>query len=264
MPLQTPSHSTRNDHTSPPPPQPTLLTFTPPPTYTLGRRDVGTLTQEQIAALRGISPDAPPLPLTRGRKPSPADFHESQRGGQTTFHGPGQLVAFLICDLRAHGLSPRAYIRLLEDAVVGTLSAYGLRGHTTENPGVWIGDAGDGVPRGDDRKVASVGVHLRRSVSSFGVGVNAGTDLGWFERIVMCGLPARRATNMEVERGREEGGGAQVRGEEIGLGRLGEVLAREVAGRVLGVGWEVEGIGEGDVWEGDIWEGEGAREGKGR
>ena len=164
--------------TSSPPPEPTLLTFQTPPTYTCGRREIGTLNETQIAHLRADGK---------------AEFYEALRGGQTTFHGPGQLTAYLIISLQEHALNTRRHIRLLEDAVIGTCKHYALTTHTTENPGVWIGF------EPDDRKIASVGVHLRRNIASHGVGLNVSVDLSWFHRIVACGLVGKRATNIEAE-----------------------------------------------------------------
>lgn len=158
-------------HTSTPPPL--LLTFQTPPTYTCGRREIGTLTPEQLSYLRAS-----------GR----AEFHEALRGGQTTFHGPGQLTAYLILDLLAHKLTPRTHIRVLEDSVIDACAAYGIKGFTTENPGVWVTE---------EEKIASVGVHLRRNVASHGIGLNISTDLAWFDRIVACGLVGKRATSFE-------------------------------------------------------------------
>lgn len=115
---------------------------------------------------------------------------------------------------------------------------YGLRAHTTENPGVWIGDAQDAVVRDDDddddRKVAAVGVWLRRNVSAFGVGVNVDTELGWFDRIVACGLPGRKATSVRAEMERMGKKGHGVNGEDL-LG-LGSELARGLADEMEGVG----------------------------
>lgn len=159
-------------------PGPVLITFQTPPTYTCGRREVGSLSDSQVAHLRA-----------GGR----AEFYEALRGGQTTFHGPGQLTAYLIVSLQEHGLNPRNHVRLLEDSVIGTCKRYWLTTHTTENPGVWIGS------HPDDRKIASVGVHLRRHIASHGIGLNVHVDLSWFDRIVACGLPGKRATNIGKE-----------------------------------------------------------------
>ena len=158
-----------------PPPDPTIITGQFHPVYTCGRREIGTISPEQQTYLRAD-----------GR----ADFVEARRGGQTTFHGPGQLVAYPILDLRRHGISPRAYVRLLESCVIATLARWGIKGFTTDNPGVWTNA---------DRKIAALGVHLRRNVSSHGVGLNISTDLWWFNRIVACGLEGKETTSFERE-----------------------------------------------------------------
>jgi lipoyl(octanoyl) transferase 2 len=191
----------------PPPPQPTILTFTPTPVYTTGRREHDTLTPSQISLL-----NAPLFPLNAkteqeikgsdSLKPEYAEIVPTLRGGQTTFHGPGQLVVYPIIDLRStfpkwpKGISVRCYVHLLESTTIATLGRWGLKGVRTENPGVW--------EEGGERKIAALGVHLRRSISSYGVGLNIQTDMRWFERIVACGLVGKGVTSMwalEKERG---------------------------------------------------------------
>ncbi len=161
-----------------PAPLPTLLTFQTPPTYTCGRREVGKLSESQIAHLKA------------GGK---AELYEALRGGQTTFHGPGQLTAYLIVSLKEHGLDTRSHIALLEGSIMATCSHLDLTTHTTNNPGVWIGNPPD------DRKICSVGVHLRRNIASHGIGLNVSVDLSWFDRIVACGLVGKQATSIEKE-----------------------------------------------------------------
>ena len=114
-----------NPKTSPPPP-PTILTAEFHPVYTCGRREVGHLTQDQIDY------------LTSETSLGKAEFHEALRGGQTTFHGPGQVTAYPILDLKRHGLSPRCWVHLLESTVMKTCAAYGISTRRTENPGVWV------------------------------------------------------------------------------------------------------------------------------
>ena len=161
----------------PPPPPATLITASFPPTYTLGRRETA-LTRTQYEHLRA-----------GGR----AAVVRTPRGGQTTFHGPGQLTGYLVLDLRAWALSPRRYVQLLEESVVALLARVGVTafsgsGGDSGFPGVWT------TPTD---KVCAVGVHVRRGVTSFGVGLNVHTDLAWFHRIVACGLPASlRATSV--------------------------------------------------------------------
>ena len=114
----------------------------------------------------------------------------------------------------------------------GLLAAeYELDTFTTEGtPGVFIVDS----KSGEEKKLCSVGVHLRRNVSSHGVGVNVFTDLAWFERIVACGLPGNMVTSVERQVGpRGFGGGVD---KEVMMTRLADGLAREMAGRLDGIG----------------------------
>jgi lipoate-protein ligase B len=152
-------------------PAPHIITAEFSPVYTCGRREVGNVLEEQQKYLRADGK---------------ADFVEAMRGGQTTFHGPGQLVAYPIVDLRAHKLSPRCYVAMLEKSLIATCARYGIKAMTTENTGVWTSD---------DDKIAAIGVHMRRNITSHGVGLNVNTDLWWFDRIVACGLPGKRATS---------------------------------------------------------------------
>lgn len=156
-------------------PVPTIITAEFAPVYTCGRREVGTVSEKQQAFLRDGGN---------------ADFYEALRGGQTTFHGPGQLVAYPIIDLKKHNLSPRNYVCLLEKTLIKTCSRYGIKAMTTEHPGVWT------TP---DDKISALGVHLRRNITSHGIGLNINTDLKWFSRIVACGLEGKRTTSFENE-----------------------------------------------------------------
>lgn len=119
-----------------------------------------------------------------------ADFHETKRGGQTTFHGPGQLVAYPILDLKRYGLSARCYVSLLEDVIIKVCGRYGVKAIKTKNTGVWTSDV---------NKIAAIGVHMRRNVTSHGIALNVNTDLSFFDRIVACGLEDKRATSLEKE-----------------------------------------------------------------
>ncbi|THY35098.1 lipoyltransferase [Aureobasidium pullulans] len=156
-------------------PIPTIITAEFSPVYTCGRREVGTVSEKQQAFLRNGGN---------------AEFYEALRGGQTTFHGPGQLVAYPIIDLKKHNLSPRNYVCLLEKILIKTCSRYGIKAMTTEHPGVWT------TP---DDKISALGVHLRRNITSHGIGLNINTDLKWFSRIVACGLEGKRTTSFENE-----------------------------------------------------------------
>lgn len=156
-------------------PCPAVITTQFRPVYTCGRRDVGKIAAAQRAYLQAD-----------GR----ADFFEASRGGQTTFHGPGQLVAYPVLDLKRHGISPRDYVRLLEDSVIETCRIHGVSAGVTQDPGVWTSP---------EKKICAVGIHLRRWVTSHGIGLNVNTDLWWFDRIIACGLPDKEATSLQKE-----------------------------------------------------------------
>jgi lipoyl(octanoyl) transferase 2 len=190
----------------PPAPVPTLLTFTPTPVYTTGRRELGTLTPSQIASLK-----EPLSNIRRDHDPelNVAAVEETLRGGQITYHGPGQLVIYPILDLKGlyssvwpRGLTARCYVNLLEETTIRTLAHFEVRGRRTDNPGVWVDD---------DTKIAALGVHLRRNITSYGVGLNVDTELRWFDRIVACGLEGKKTTSMLAEGAMREVGGDWVR-----------------------------------------------------
>jgi len=115
------------------------------------------------------------------------DYHEIGRGGDLTFHGPGQLVGYPLIDLTICGRDLHLYLRRLEAVILRTLAAFGLEGGVQAGrTGVWLGD----------RKIASIGVGVRRWISWHGFALNIGNDLGGFEMIVPCGLPDARMTSM--------------------------------------------------------------------
>jgi lipoate-protein ligase B len=159
-----------------------LLTLEHPPVYTRGRRSVaGELPfGEEWYAARGI------------------EIVETDRGGKVTYHGPGQLVGYPI--VRVDDVV--AYVRTLENALVTALHDEGVdlarsRPHEGHRfTGVWV----------EDRKIASVGVHLSRGVSKHGFAVNIDNDLEPFSWIVPCGLDGVQMTSLAVETGRVSGG----------------------------------------------------------
>lgn len=115
---------------------------------------------------------------------------ETDRGGDITYHGPGQLVAYPILDLNRLHLRLHDYMRLLEQAVIDTLSGYGIKGQREEGAtGVWVG----GPPAS---KVAAMGVRVRQWVSMHGLSLNVTPDLSHFDLIVPCGLAGRSVTSM--------------------------------------------------------------------
>jgi lipoyl(octanoyl) transferase len=109
------------------------------------------------------------------------------RGGQITYHGPGQLVAYVMLDLKRRRPDVRAYVAGLEEWIIRTLSALNVRGERREDRvGVWVTRPDKGLGRED--KVAAIGVRLRRWVSFHGISLNLEPDLGHFEAIVPCGV----------------------------------------------------------------------------
>jgi len=200
-------------------PAPTILTFQFHPVYTCGRREANSLSAEQISFLRHRDP-------TSSKEADVADFEYAARGGQTTYHGPGQLVAYPILDLRAHDLSSRCYVNLLEETVIATCARYGIKGFRTANPGVWVSE---------EEKICAVGVHLRRYIASHGIGLNVTDEpLGWFKRIVACGLEGKRATALELTSGDKIEGGVDT---------VANVFVEEMASRLAGI-TEVKSIKE--------------------
>ena len=106
-------------------------------------------------------------------------FYPTDRGGDVTYHGPGQLVGYPIMDLREWRRDVGAYVRGVEQVLIDTLAEYGIEaGRIPKLTGVWVGE----------RKVAAIGVHISRWVTSHGFALNVSTDLSYFQYIVPCGL----------------------------------------------------------------------------
>jgi lipoyl(octanoyl) transferase len=124
---------------------------------------------------------------------------ETDRGGKSTFHGPGQLVCYPILDLANHGKDVKRYVRNLEEALVKTLEAFGLGGVTYDGlTGVWMPPGGGQGPR----KIASIGVHVSRWVTTHGYALNVDLDPAPFtEWITACGLEDAQFTTMARELG---------------------------------------------------------------
>ncbi|MEX0630147.1 MAG: lipoyl(octanoyl) transferase LipB [Chloroflexota bacterium] len=121
-----------------------------------------------------------------------AELVRIDRGGDVTFHGPGQLVAYPIVELR-DPLDLRRYVRTLEEAIIGTAADFGVAAARVEGlPGVWV----DGV-----RKLAAVGVRVKRGVTTHGLALNVSTDLAWFDEMIPCGLRDIEVTSLARERG---------------------------------------------------------------
>ena len=152
----------------------TLLLLEHPPVYTLGRLskpDHVLLNQHELDS-RGIS------------------IYETDRGGQVTFHGPGQLVAYPIVNLREWG-GPVKYIRTLEQIITNTLNDLEIKAHVLEGlTGVWVG------PSPDEAKIAAIGVKISQGVAFHGLSINVNIDLSYYENIVPCGIEDRSVTSM--------------------------------------------------------------------
>ena len=128
------------------------------------------------------------------------DLHTIDRGGDITYHGPGQLVAYPIIDLEAFGMGIKKYISTLEDVVIDTLESYGIKGEKDEKAmGVWI-DAADPAKA---RKICAIGVRASRFVTMHGLALNVNTDLSYFNYINPCGFRDRGVTSIQKELGYE-------------------------------------------------------------
>jgi lipoyl(octanoyl) transferase len=124
---------------------------------------------------------------------------ETDRGGDITYHGPGQLVVYPILDLNFFGLRLHEYMRLLEQAVIDTLAVFGVRGQRDPTAtGVWVPRAGEGTASGA-AKICAMGVRIRRWVSLHGLALNVTTNLEHFGLIVPCGLAGRPVTSLRRE-----------------------------------------------------------------
>lgn len=117
-----------------------------------------------------------------------------ERGGDVTFHGPGQLVGYPIIDLSRFKLGVKSYVHMLEDMLMGVLKGFGIDGvRIPEYPGVWVGK----------EKVAAIGVHVKDSITMHGFALNVNTDLSYFSLIVPCGICKMGVTSMNKILGRE-------------------------------------------------------------
>lgn len=126
-------------------------------------------------------------------------IHETDRGGDITYHGPGQLVVYPIVDLNRAGLNLHAYMRLLEDAVIGACERFGLEAGREEGAtGVWLPSR---LHSGQTAKVCAMGVRVRRWVTMHGLALNVDPDMSHFQTIVPCGLVGRPVTSLREQLG---------------------------------------------------------------
>jgi lipoate-protein ligase B len=155
----------------------TVLLTEHPATYTIGRRGSRENLLIDPAMLESIG----------------ADCYEVDRGGDITFHGPGQLVAYLIIDLGRAERGLRRFVGNLEQTVIGTLDAFGIAGEPAQGkPGVWV----------NGKKIAAVGVAVSRRVTYHGFALNVNPDLSYFDYMIPCGIPGSAATSIVRETGK--------------------------------------------------------------
>jgi lipoyl(octanoyl) transferase len=127
-----------------------------------------------------------------------ATFYKINRGGDITYHGPGQIVGYPILDLENFFTDIHKYLRFLEEAIILTLAEYGLRGTRSEGEtGVWF-DVGTPFAR----KICAMGVRASRWVTMHGFALNVNADLGYFDNIIPCGIKGKAVTSMHAELGK--------------------------------------------------------------
>jgi lipoyl(octanoyl) transferase len=168
-----------------------LLLLEHPPVYTKGRRST-----------------ADELPMGEDwYRMEGIEVCETDRGGRVTYHGPGQLVGYPIVSLRPYGDDVHDYIRRMERLMIEALGEWGVEAGPIEGlTGVWTRGArpGEGMGEPEARKVASIGVHVNRGVTTHGFAINVNNDLQPFEWIVPCGIEACRVTSLTRELGAEQ------------------------------------------------------------
>jgi lipoyl(octanoyl) transferase len=154
------------------------------PVYTLGKSGhmENLLLEEEAMESRGIQ------------------FFKTNRGGDITFHGSGQIVGYPILDLEKFGTDIGKYLRKLEEVIIRTLGTYGIKGERSAGEtGVWIEP---GIP-GRERKICAMGVRCSRWITMHGFALNVNTDLSYFNHIIPCGIQNKQVSSLEKELGRK-------------------------------------------------------------
>lgn len=185
-----------------------LLLLEHPPTVTLGTRgeESDLLIPAEALTRRGVA------------------LYKVDRGGEATYHGPGQLVAYPIVDLRRRGLSVRDYVRALEETIIKSLAIRGVKGFRQHRKvGVWTG------PK---EKIASIGVRIKQRITSHGFSINVAVPVDPCELIVSCGMPDIRMVSLN-----------QLADSPVGVEEFRETVA-EAFGEVFGVSLERSSIEE--------------------
>jgi len=160
-----------------------LLFVEHPPVYTLGKS--GDMNHVLISESE--------------RQKRDIEFAETNRGGDITFHGLGQIVGYPILDLEYFGTDIGKYLRRLEEVIIRVLSDYGLSGaRSVGETGVWL----DPDIKGRERKICAMGVRCSRWITMHGFALNVNTDLSFFQHIIPCGIPDKKVTSLQQELGR--------------------------------------------------------------
>ncbi len=119
---------------------------------------------------------------------------QTDRGGDVTYHGPGQLVAYPIINLKKRKIGVKSYVKMIEQLISNTLMYYSLETHVSiKETGVWV----------EDKKIASIGIHVSRGVTMHGLAININTDLSYFDNIISCGIEGIKMTTIDKELGKK-------------------------------------------------------------
>ena len=126
-----------------------------------------------------------------------AEVYETDRGGDITYHGPGQLVGYPIINLRKHGIGVKKYVETLEVSIIKTLESFNILAYQIEGlTGIWVGEESE-----VKRKIGAIGIRVRNGVSMHGFALNVTTDLSYFNHIVPCGIANKEVTSIYQETG---------------------------------------------------------------
>ncbi|PIR20142.1 MAG: octanoyltransferase [Deltaproteobacteria bacterium CG11_big_fil_rev_8_21_14_0_20_47_16] len=151
----------------------TLLLLEHAPVFTTGRQDVShdwLLTQDEIRAHN-------------------IDIVNTNRGGRITYHGPGQLVGYFICDLKNQSIGVADFVHWVEEGLIGNLKSYGITAtRDAENPGVWVGQ----------QKIAAIGLHVKKGITLHGFALNVTTDLTPYTYCIPCGIQGKGVTSLST------------------------------------------------------------------
>ncbi|MEE8045868.1 MAG: lipoyl(octanoyl) transferase LipB, partial [Dehalococcoidia bacterium] len=168
----------------------TLLLLEHPHVITFGRRadDTHLVTTRKELELLGV------------------EIYETNRGGEATYHGPGQLVGYPIIDVRVAELGPVTYVRMLEQSIIDTLAEFEINAHLVNGEtGVWVGGEPNEKKMPDvnpsGKKIAAIGVRISGGVTMHGFALNVATDLSYFQHIIPCGMQDLPFTSVAIETG---------------------------------------------------------------